>query len=285
MPQLDSDLLRTFLAVAQSGSLTDGAMRIHRTQSAASLQIKRLETTLGAQVFTRHGRGVRLTGLGARLLPVAREVTVLLDDTFRTLTADGLAGRLRIGLPDDHTQTRLARILAQFAQSHPQVELDVTCDLSVHFPDKLRDGRLDLAVYEVETASGEEILLTRDPTAWVQKRGSSLATRSTLPVALFDRACWWRDVALAALKSANRPYRIAYSSQSVNGVAAAIEAGIAIGLLGTGTLPDTLEPVPDSLGLPDMPASHLVLGTGAGASGDAVGTMRRAITDAFAHPA
>ena len=116
-------------------------------------------------------------------------------------------------------------------------------------------------------------------------RGSSLATRSTLPVALFDRACWWRDVALAALKSANRPYRIAYSSQSVNGVAAAIEAGIAIGLLGTGTLPGTLEPVPDSLGLPDMPASHLVLGTGTGASGDAVDTMRRAITDAFAHPA
>ena len=293
MPHLDSNLLRSFLAIAETGSITDGAARIHRTQSAASLQIKRLETIVGGRVFDRHGRGVALTDLGQRLLPVARDVTTRLDTTLRRLTSDGLEGRLRLGVPDDHSQQFLSRIIADFTQSHPRVELEVTCDLSAHFPDALARGTLDLAVYEAErpsdtgtstgTSTGANTgdVLMRDQTAWVMARGADLLACDPIPVALFDRACWWRDAALAALDNMGRPYRVVYSSQSVSGVSAAIEAGVAVGLLGLATLPSTLMRLGPDQGFPDMPISHLVLGKTKQAASAACTSMEMAIRKAF----
>ena len=281
MPHLDSDLLRSFLAIAETGSITDGAARIHRTQSAASLQIKRLETIVGGRVFDRHGRGVALTDLGQRLLPVARDVTTRLDTTLRRLTSDGLEGRLRLGVPDDHSQQFLSRIIADFTQSHPRVELEVTCDLSAHFPDALARGALDLAVYEAEMPANAGDVLMRDQTAWVMARGADLLACDPTPVALFDRACWWRDAALAALDNMGRPYRVVYSSQSVSGVSAAIEAGVAVGLLGLATLPSTLMRLGPDQGFPDMPTSHLVLGKTKQAASAACTSMEMAIRKAF----
>ena len=116
MDQLNSDLLRTFLAVAETGSMTDGAARIFRSQSAASLQIRKLEELLGQPVFDRHGRGVALTATGERLLPIAHDVTRTLSSAMRELTSDGLRGKLRLGIPDDQNQQMLARIIGEFAQ-------------------------------------------------------------------------------------------------------------------------------------------------------------------------
>ena len=159
MDRLESDLLRTFLAVAETGSITLGAARILRTQSAASLQVKRLEETLGQPVFHRHGRGVTLTPLGEQLLPVARDVTRTLDTALRRFSTETLGGRLRLGLPDDHNPDILVEVAAEFARAYPGVELEVTCDLSVRFPDMMARGLLDLAVYEVAAPEdGEEVL-------------------------------------------------------------------------------------------------------------------------------
>src|SRR5680860_638412 len=102
MENLDSDLLRTFVAVAEAGSVTDGAVRIYRSQSATSLQIKRLEAILGQPVFERHGRGVILSDTGRRLLPVAQDVTARLDAVLRDISRDAVTGKLRLGVPDDH---------------------------------------------------------------------------------------------------------------------------------------------------------------------------------------
>jgi len=283
MENLDTDLLRSFVAIAETGSMTEGAAQIGRTQSAASLQIKRLETLLGAQVFDRHARGVAPTALGRRLLPVAREVTATLDSAYRQLTADALGGHLRLGIPDDHTQGRLTRIISHFAQSHPQVELEVTCALSAGFPNALARGALDLAVYEVEHAGPGDRILMRDPTAWMMRKGCDVLEHEPLPVALFDQACWWRDVALAALDTMSRPYRVVYSSQSVAGVTAAIEAGIAVGLLGTCTPGTKLVPVPKAAGFPDMPVSTLVLASATEVDDPAARAMTNAIETAFGH--
>ena len=281
MDHLDSDLLRSFLAVADTGSMTLGAARILRTQSAASLQIKRLEQTLGQPLFHRHGRGVTLTPLGQRLLPTARQVTTTLDAALRQLTADDMAGTLRLGIPDDHSQGTLARIIAEFAQSHPEVELQVTCDLSAHFPKALDTGALDLAVYEAEIESEPTQTLWRDQTHWVISRHHDLMARPVLPVALFDRACWWRDAALAALDQMNRPYRVVYSSQSVQGITAAVEAGVAIALLGGSSLTDTIRPITADQGFAKMPTSNLILAT-SGAATPARTSMEAAIRQAFA---
>ncbi|CTQ51498.1 HTH-type transcriptional regulator GltR [Roseibium album] len=259
MEKLDSDLLRTFLAVAKAGSVTDGANQINRSQSAASLQIKRLETTIGRAVFKRHGRGVVLTDTGKQLLPVAQEITGRLDLTLRDLSQAEVRGKLRLGIPDDHGRARLARIIADFSQAHPYVELEVTCALSAGFPEALKKGQLDMAVYEVEEPAAGEKLVYEDPTCWVSASHSDFSRVDPLPVALFDHACWWRDAAIASLQTLKRSHRIVYSSQSVSGILAAVEAGIAIGLIGRSSLIQGLAVVSAEFGLGPTPTSKLVL--------------------------
>ncbi|MEO1091735.1 MAG: LysR family transcriptional regulator [Pseudomonadota bacterium] len=281
MANLDSDLLRTFIAVAEAGSVTDGAARVYRSQSAASIQIKRLETVLGRAVFERHGRGVSLTDAGRRLLPVARNVTEQLDGTLREMASDGLRGKLRLGLPDDHGRARLAQIVGAFAQSHPIVELEVTCSLSTAFPDALAKGQLDLAVYEVEAPSTEEEVLFEDPTCWAASPYRDFTAADQLPIALFDHTCWWRDAALLSLKAGGRPFRVVYSSQSVAGVAAAVEAGVAVGLLGRSSLHEGVMVLDERYGLGPTPTSKLVLGKSAEDPSASVRAMMLAIRAAF----
>ena len=145
-------------------------------------------------------------------------MTTTLDTTLRSLTADTLSGKLRLGFPDDHSHGTLAKIIAAFSQSHPSVELDVICDISAQFPKLLADGQLDLAVYEVASADSPADILWQDQTYWVTSPHHDLISRDELPVALFHHDCWWRDAALNALETMGRPYRILYSSQSVQGL-------------------------------------------------------------------
>ena len=281
MDNLDSDLLRTFLAVADEGSVTDGAARIYRSQSATSLQVKRLEAILGQPVFERHGRGVLLSDAGRQLLPVAQDVTARLDAALRDISKHDVSGKIRIGIPDDHGRTKLAEIIARFARHHPQVELDVTCALSTGFPDALEKGTLDLAIYEVESPKKHEEVLFEDPTCWVSSAHRDFSSDDSLPVALFDHACWWRDVAIASLKARRKPYRIVYSSQSVSGVIAAVEAGIAIGLLGRSSLRSGLSVISNSVGLGNTPASKLVVATSRSEESGPQDAMKAAMRSTF----
>lgn len=281
MEKLDSDLLRTFVAVAEAGSVTDGAARIHRSQSATSLQIKRLEEILGQPVFTRHGRGVVLSDTGHKLFPIAQEVTVRLDTTLREISQNAVSGKLRLGIPDDHGRTKLAEIIAAFSRHHPKVELDVTCALSTGFPDALDKGSLDLAVYEVERPSSHEEVIYEDPTCWVSSAHRTFRADESLPVALFDHACWWRDAAVNSLQARGKPYRVVYSSQSVSGVIAAVESGIAVGLLSRSSLHTGLAVVNEALGFEKTPTSKLVLASPKLEEDRAQDAMKSAIRAAF----
>ena len=281
MSQLNTDLLRTFVAVAETASITEGAARIFRSQSAASLQIRKLEQIVGQPVFDRHGRGVVLTLVGERLLLVARDVTLRLDSALREITADTIHGKLRLGIPDDQSRETLSRIVAEFSQRHPRVELEVLCDLGTDFPKALGSGALDLAVYEVEHPPAGAEVLRQDKTFWMASRHHSLLDRDPIPVALFDRACWWRDAALKAIRASGRPYRVIFSSQSVAGVVAAIEAGVAIGLLAEGSLTESLRLLGPDDGFGEMPVSHLVLEPGRTTDDEVVAAMQRAIRRAF----
>jgi len=281
MEALESDLLRTFLAVADAGSVTDGAERISRSQSATSIQIKRLESILGKPVFERHGRGVVLTDAGRQLLPVAQDVKTQLDTALRDLSAVPVTGKIKLGIPDDQGRARLTKILADFTQQHPQVELEVTCALSAEFPEALKKGTLDLAIYEVETPSPSEELLAEDPTTWITAIHRDFSDVETLPVALFDQACWWRDAAITSLEARGKPYRIVYSSQSVSGVIAAVEAGIAVGLLGRSSLHPNLTTVGQSYGFAPTPTSKLVMAEGASAARGPLDAMKSAVRATF----
>ncbi len=281
MNRLDSDLLRTFLAILDAGSVTGGAATIHRSQSAASVQIKHLEELLGEPVFKRHGRGVVLSPAGEVLAPVARTVVHTLDTTLAGMKGGGLEGSLRIGIPDDQSKDALADIVAEFAREHPKVELTVHCALSTGFPDALAAGGLDLAVHEVESVKPGMELLREEKMFWVDSRTHHVRMRDPLPVALFDQACWWRDVAHKALQESGRTYRVVYSSESVTGVAAAIEAGIAIGVLGASVLNDELVALSGPDGFGEMPSSKLVLEYGRDADDTLCTAMSKAIKRAF----
>ena len=284
MRHLDSGLLRTFLAVAEAGSITGGAGRVHRSQPAVSLQIGRLETVLGRPVFDRNGRGVRLTDTGERLLPVARQVVQRLDRAMAEISGSGLAGPLRIGIPDEHGKAHLSRIVAAFVHDHPNVELSVQCADSTGFPAALAERKLDLAVHEVAEVRPGMTLLREIPIGWVGAWRRPLHDEDPLPVALFDRACWWRDLALRTLETAGRPYRVVLTSESVAGVVAAVEAGIAVGVLARANLNQDPALLHDYPGLGEFPASKLVLEFASAADSPQAHAMADAIIRSYAQP-
>lgn len=275
---LNSDHLRTFLAIEEAGSVTGGAERIGRSQSAASLQIRQLEEVVGQPLFRRHGRGVSLTVLGEKLHPVAKDVVQSLDTTLSELRGGGLKGKLRIGMPDDHSRSTLANIISSFAALHPDVELEVHCALGTGFATALKSGALDLAVHEVPEPGDDDTILRKDHLVWMCSREHDVYASTVLPIAVFDRDCWWRDLALSDLDEGRRRYQIAFTSESSTGVRAAVKAGIAAGLLSASKDAEGLRM------LPDIKASHptyLVLQKASGAKGPICDAMTEAIRQAF----
>lgn len=278
MSHLNSDHLRTFLAIEQAGSVTGGAERIGRSQSATSLQIRQLEEVVGKPLFERHGRGVALTTAGELLRPVARDVVRSLDRTLADLRGESLTGRLRIGMPDDHGRTVLTEIVSEFASLHPRVELEVHCALGVGFESALASGALDLAVFDIATPhNGQEVLREND-LVWRSLPGRGFDQAATLPVALFDRSCWWRDIALSSLEASGRAFEVVFTSESSVGIRAAVESGIAVGLLSTEKDITGLVPV-DGLTAPHP--TYLVLQRGVGGVGPVCDAMSETIRNAF----
>lgn len=253
---LDSDLLRTFLAVAAAGSVTVGARRVLRSQSAVSLQIKRLEEILGRRVFERRGRGIALSAYGGTLLPVAQRVVGLLDGAVADARAEGLRGRLRIGVPEEVGEDGLATIVSHIAREHPDIDLTVRCGISSGFPDAVAGGDLDAAICDVEAVEPGWSVLRPVARVWIAATARVAADREPLPVALFDRACAWRDLALEALNAAGRDYRIVYTSESVAGILAAVRSGLAVALMGEFGREQGIMRLD---GLPVVPDSQLVL--------------------------
>lgn len=259
LPNLDSEVLRTFVAVAEHGNVTHAAEALHRTQSAISVQIKRMEDGLGVKLFTREPRGMSLTTSGEKLISSARPILGALDRAAADLRADPIEGKVRVGIPDDYGSELLALVLADFAQRHPSVEVSIRCGFSVGFPKAVERGELDLAVFACDhERSGGEILL-EEQTVWVGSANVALYKDDPLPVTLFDRECWWRDAAIDSLNGASISYRVAYSSESVAGIKAAIRAGLAIGVLARSTIEPTMKILGRKEGLPPLPSSNLVL--------------------------
>ncbi len=285
VPQLDSEALRFFERVARCGNVTRAAEQLHRTQSAVSVQIRKLEEDLGQSLFTRKPRGMSLTAAGERLLASSTPILAMLDRAAVSMVADPLEGTVRVGIPDDYGSELLAAVLADFAGLHPNIEVSITCGFSTAFADAVQKGVLDLAVYAGdEDERRGEVLLT-EQTVWAAGRSSTLDLKAPIPLALFDRACWWRDAALEALTGAGLDFRIAYTSESVAGVRAAIAAGLAIGILARSTLEPSMRIVGPADGLPALPTSNLLMLRNEDAEPGPTEAMMQAIRRTFAETA
>lgn len=230
LPLLDTDVLRTFVTIAESGSFTRAARQVFRTPSALSMQIKRLEETLGQTLFVREARQVRLTPEGEVLLGYGRRLLQLNEEAVAQFLSPSLEGRVGFGTTDDVGTRALPSVLAQFARSHPAVQVDVVVGSSVKMLERLDSGELDLILITAgnpgQGPRGE--IVHSEPLVWAGREGGIAAQRSPLPVALAHHGCAWRGMALDALDRAGVSYRISYTCEHCAGQEAAMLADLAV---------------------------------------------------------
>jgi DNA-binding transcriptional LysR family regulator len=281
MTQLDSDLLRTFVAIADTGNFTRAADLMGRTQSAISMQIKRLEVMVGDPLFERGSRGVSLTRKGDQLLANARRIVALLDETAASLNAPPLDGPVRIGIPEEYGNSILSRALGAFAKRHPQVEITVRYAPSSVQMAAVADGELDLAVvFEWQDFSSGEVLMT-DPTVWVTSELHHLHEERPLPVALYNNSGWCRDFAIKSLEERGLPYRVAYKSETSGGLRLAVTSGFAIAPISRSNIPPGCRELTATDGFEEIDSSNVVLHRNRASNGAAVDGMADAIREAF----
>lgn len=278
---LDSDLLRTFLVVAQEGNVSRASARLLRTQSAISLQVQKLEETVGHLLFQRHGRGVTLTPAGEKLLAIARRVVSTLDQAVVELRGHQPGGEIRIGIPDEYGEKVLASILASFSDAQPNAQVVVRCGSSAEYPEMISRGQLDLAIHSPESVLPGDVVIHREPAVWAASAFADISSRTPLPIALFDKACWWRSRCLELLETSGVSYRVVCTSESLAGVRAAIAAGTAVGVLPQVSMTADLRVEDVSTLLPPMGSSELVLSKWSGAPRELVNSMELASRSVF----
>ncbi|HTB48330.1 MAG TPA: LysR substrate-binding domain-containing protein [Acetobacteraceae bacterium] len=257
LPQsLDPDLLRSFVLIAEGRSFTDAATLVGRTQSAVSMQVKRLEEVLGQALLNRGKGGVpALTPHGRYLLEHARQILALNDSVMATFRAPSMSGTVRLGSPDDYALAYLPPILKRFAETHPAVQVDVRCSPSSELQRSLKAGELDLTLLSKGHAPPDwpTEALWHGPLVWVTSTRFSPHRQDPLPLALAaGHGCDWADAAVHALEQTGRRYRIAYTSASQIGTHAPVVAGLAVTVSTLSWLPEGARAVRADEGLPQL---------------------------------
>jgi len=256
---LDIDQLRTFIAIADTGSFTRAAEVVNKTQSAVSMQMKRLEERIERALFARDGRASKLTEDGLRLLDYARRLVKLNVETVAAFSDEALSGRVRLGVPDDYADRYLPDIMARFSRVYPGVELTVLCEPSPDLIDRVDANELDLAIVtNCESKRAAEIF-RRERLLWVTSNRHPTHLEGRVPLALGRPNCLWRHTAIDRLETAGRPYRLLYSSSNVGAVAAAVLAGLAISVLPESGLRPGMRVLTNADGYPDLPSCRIGL--------------------------
>ncbi|MCB9943673.1 MAG: LysR family transcriptional regulator [Geminicoccaceae bacterium] len=256
---LDPELLRSFVAIAETGGFTRAAERVHRTQSAVSMQIKRLEETLGQPLFERDGRSITLTPQGEMLLDHARRILRAHLEAIAAFDSQAVSGHVRFGSPDDYASTFLPGILARFARTHPHVHVEMVVDRSTRLVEMLAAGDVDMGL--VSEGSGETggVVISRQQLVWVTSALHCVHDEDPVPLAAFETGCCFRRYATETLIRAGRPFRIAYSSVSLSGILAAVETGLAVGTVMRTNIKTGLRILTEADGFPSLPEVGITL--------------------------
>ncbi|MCB8836645.1 LysR substrate-binding domain-containing protein [Aurantimonas sp. VKM B-3413] len=232
LPNLDIDLARTFVAICETGNFSRAAERVFRTPSAVSLQVKKLEETVGRALFRRETRLVELTGDGEHLLGYARKLLRLNDEAMEFFRMPAMEGKVCFGAPYDAGIYAIPSILRRFATTHPHVEVDVRLDSSAELRRRCAAGEIDVALLATDDHPGFlAVEVYREALVWIGLKNGAAVERDPLPLAVADQGCAWRGAALAGLDAAGIRYRVAYSSENCQAQIAAVEADLAIAAL------------------------------------------------------
>lgn len=260
LPLLELDLLRTFVAIAETGSFTAAANLVFRTPSAVSMQIKKLEETLRCTVFCRDARSVSLTTEGEVLLGYARRLLAINREAVSKFIVPDVAGVVRLGSPDDYGERILPSVLRRFAQSHPAVAVDVVIDQSTNLRRRLAERELDITLFTAcRNIPAEADILLSEQIVWGGAKGGTAHLREPLPVSVWEEGCAWRADALEALGRDGRAFRLAYMSAHTAGQRAAILADLAVAPLPKSFIGDDVVALGPEQGLPQLSNYNLCM--------------------------
>nr|WP_315297483.1 LysR family transcriptional regulator [Raoultella terrigena] len=239
-PDLQVDWLKCFVAVVDAGSLSAAAPEVHRSQSAVSMQLKKLESALGCQLILRGPRQNQLTPEGQKLLGYARRMLDLHAETQAAFHGEELTGRIRLGVPDDYAAKYLTPALKRFAPHFGSIEIELSCEQSTSLIPRVESGDLDLALVSRENA-GQGTLLFYEPMVWVGSPQFEVWRRDPLPVAVYESTSMAKRSAINALALQGRRYKVVYNSSSLSGQIAAVESGLAVAVLTQCSAPPHLQ--------------------------------------------
>lgn len=259
MNNFDPDLLRTFLAFADTGSLARAAMIVGRSPSAITAQMQRLEEQIGEPLLLAAGRGRILTPAGEELVGHARRILAAHRDAWFSLKGARTDGRTLLGCTQDYADSVLPGLLRLFARTHPRVRIDLRIGRTAELTSAYAQGDLDILLAVRAGPEADEMVQLREPMIWLASSPEPIIVTDEIPLALLDPPCCFRAAAIAALDAAHLPYRIAASSPSLSGLKAAIRAGLALTPRTARTLETGIGLAPAALRLPDLPDAEFTL--------------------------
>lgn len=279
----DPELLAAFVAVADHRSFTRAAAALNRTQSAVSMQIKRLEDRLGIELLHRNTVAVSLSPAGERFLGDARRILMLNDEAIGRLREHRVEGRVRLGAMEDYGALVLPPLLNGFLTLYPRINVEMETGLTCSMPDRL-GGAFDLVIAMHPAGHGDGEFLCREHGVWAASPDHAANARTPLPLALYPPGCLFRAWAMAALDAAQRPWRLAFVSHSQDAVEAIVAQGLAVTVVKAGTFPKRLRRLSAADGMPPLPTADICLHRAPGLS-TAATLLARHLTEFMRKPA
>ncbi|WAT06549.1 transcriptional regulator LrhA [Rouxiella badensis] len=256
---LDLDLLRTFVAVADLNTFAAAAAAVCRTQSAVSQQMQRLEQLVGKELFARHGRNKLLTEHGIQLLGYARKILRFNDEACTSLMYSDVQGGVTIGASDDTADTILPYLLSRVTSIYPKLSIDVRVKRSPFMLPMLESDEVDLAITTMTTTDHPHIVLRTSPTLWYCSADFSYPSGDSVPLVLLDEPSPYRSMAIEHLNKAGIPWRIAYVASTLSAIRAAVRAGLGVTVRPIEMMSSELRVLGEQDGLPRLPDTQYVL--------------------------
>jgi DNA-binding transcriptional LysR family regulator len=283
MRDLQTDWLKCFVAVVDAGSLSNAAPEVHRSQSAVSMQLKKLEQAVGCQLLLRGPRQLQLTHEGQVLLGYARRMLDLQAEAVAALQGEAVTGLVRLGVPDDYARKYITPVLKRFAPRHGGVEIQLDCEQSTSLIPRVSRGDLDLALVSRDHAR-RGTLLFHEPMVWVGSDQFDAWSRTPLPIAVYEESSLGRRSAINSLALQGRPYKVVYNSSSLAGQIAAVESGLAVAALTQCSTPAHLQVLGPEHGLgPLEPMQVAVYRSRASHGSKAVDSLHRMLVQTLRH--
>ena len=302
--ELPIDLLRTFAAVAESGSFTRAGEIQHITQSAVSMQMKRLETNVGRALFQKKGRQVHLAPAGETLLAHAHRILTAHNEAVAAFSNPELFGRVRFGCAEDYAARFLPSVLPGFRKAFPRIRVDIHSAPGVELYQQLQKQELDLCLLESipdhgSPGSGQGpdhcehpapcshcmaqggLAVHREPLVWATSRSGAVHEANPLPLAVYHKGCVYRKWAEESLRSVGREYWIAFVSPSISSILAAVKAGLAVAPIGLGSMTEGLRPLRPEQGFPLLPVSEVALHRSSAADNNLVDCFANYVAESF----